>query len=388
MDSTWELTSSMAAFKPYDRPSSARPLLVCGIHRRLSDKQIEKRTSKVIYHRSHGSNEKPGSCICDYTEFPELLSERLNSQKMPCSIPSHGKSFMDLPTEMRIKCYEAALISPDSIEFCPMPFNFTGRAPSGKEAQDAFDDAWCPVEVYHTQLIARFCARAKLLRVSKTINAEATPVFYGGNHFAFSNISGWVGLLLFMYRIGMHNCRLLRRMTVCHPLLMVKPQSLKADDHFRRSIVALFFPSSAHSWGFLPARWFDHGRPMDGKLVLEKISKLKELNIIVDCPQTMGMWDGEAERDLVEGFARPFLDENKFVDLQVTVLEMWEEGKGKNELFVEGEDGLAPDVVRVHNEWSDKGRVHGGGRRRRWKFGKDRLWRRIVPEVPDVDDSW
>jgi hypothetical protein len=85
MDSTWDNTTwdGLTALGIPERDPDARPLLLCGSHRRLSDTQVEARRrarNPVIYHRKFKKSQRPGSCICDYTEFPKLLDERLASR--------------------------------------------------------------------------------------------------------------------------------------------------------------------------------------------------------------------------------------------------------------------------------------------------------------------
>jgi hypothetical protein len=152
-----------------------------------------------------------------------------------------------------------------------------------------------------------------------------------------------------MYTIGIDKCRLLRHITVRHPLLIVMPRSLKSDEHFRRSIVALRFPPPEQSWGFLPARWFDKGKPKkDVILVLEKITGLRELNIVVDWPSNVFLQSEPGfEEDFTRTLAQPVIDQSKFDNLSVTLLQSVRKG--------DKVDDLASRVVEMHNStWKNE----------------------------------
>lgn len=56
-----------------------------------------------------------------------------------------------------------------------------------------------------------------LLRVSKQINRETSPMFYGLNTFQFTNRQGWIVLEAFLYTIGVTNRRNVTNLVVCYP---------------------------------------------------------------------------------------------------------------------------------------------------------------------------
>ncbi|KAK3068935.1 hypothetical protein LTR53_013113 [Teratosphaeriaceae sp. CCFEE 6253] len=130
--------------------------------------------------------------------------------------------FFDLPRELRDVIYSLALI-PD------LPIEFAGLAPG--QAHDKF---WGQVEDYgqwwyHQRYELEIAPSLQLLRSSKQVCAEATPILYG-QPCRFINQAGWITLNNWLRRIGSGKSGLLRHITICHPALSTYPESRYGAD--------------------------------------------------------------------------------------------------------------------------------------------------------------
>lgn len=218
---------------------------------------------------------------------------------------------MDMPLELRIRVNEVALVSPEPVEFCPEPFYFDGTCTSKwQDWLEPFRASSKKNEEIMEEFVYPF---SRLMRVSKTIHEEASKVFYGQNEFRFSNVSGWVGLDLFLYQIDLVKCSLLRNVTVCHPALSVRPTTLGTAPHFLRGMNELNprLPRDAPSL-YHYERWFDKTNGEDATRVLEKAGKLQYLQYVLPA----------GRRELVPELTDMCVDAARFEGLRISVLSL------------------------------------------------------------------
>ncbi|KAF2167971.1 hypothetical protein M409DRAFT_53909 [Zasmidium cellare ATCC 36951] len=247
-------------------------MMLCGKHvsppNILEHSGFRLELRKERYFRPLLPGEKHGDRLCDYYGFPELLQER---KQISPEVKTPKKPFplFKLPAELRVKVYEYAVTSDEAIEFCPEPYFYSGLGPKHRRKGDWWDD-FDHAKAYHKQAMKRAAGCAALLRVNKQLCSEATPVFYGENEFRFSNVTGWIGLDLFLYKIGLEN----------HPQCLRVPTSLKQGRDFDDGSPFHRLPD-ANRPGFLyDTRWFDEEISIDPLLILQKAGKLQHLRLI------------------------------------------------------------------------------------------------------------
>ena len=80
--------------------SVANSFMVCGKHRRpLALRKAAagtKSPDRPRYTRRLQHGDKRGSCVCDYTDFPELLRERQNAQHIVGGLDRIGMAVLTL----------------------------------------------------------------------------------------------------------------------------------------------------------------------------------------------------------------------------------------------------------------------------------------------------
>lgn len=111
---------------------------------------------------------------------------------------------MQLPPEIRLQVYSYNLVQDSPIELWP-------HARSNTTYTSVFFRR-CAFEYYR-----RITASLYLLRVCKTINEEASGIFYGHNEFRFSGLNAWMVLDAFAHTIGPHHFELIRHLIVHVP---------------------------------------------------------------------------------------------------------------------------------------------------------------------------
>lgn len=121
---------------------------------------------------------------------------------------------------------------------------------------------------------------AALLRVNKQLCSEATPVFYGENEFRFSNVTGWIALDFFLYKIGLDKSSMLRQVTVCYPQCLRVPTSLKQGRDFDGGSPFLRVYEINKPGFTYETRWFDEEITIDPLLILQKAGKLQRLCLV------------------------------------------------------------------------------------------------------------
>lgn len=194
-------------------------------------------------------------------------------------------------------------------------------------------------------------------RVSKQGAEESRNIFYEKNEFRFSNTSGWVALELFMFTIGMANCRKLRKITVSHPDCTVLPETCTGDLHFWSSIIIFGPPKLGTAGIFYPNRWYNLPLSMDPKLVLEKIPDLQRLKVVIP-------WDALVNTRPLPAHlhAIDVIDASRFDRLQLTVVSL----KSEQDTGTAYDAGTsaAVAVVETHNKaninhaWRAEERIH------------------------------
>lgn len=181
---------------------------------------------------------------------------------------------MRLPTELRIKIYETALVYNEAIEFCPEPFEYDRTTYDTYKMTVFQHEDWADVNLIPF---------VRLMRANKKVHEEASSIFYGQNEFRFTNVTGWNTLDRFFYQIGLEKCRMIRNLTVCHPVMQILPKTHGAADKFKLGTRA-----NAVSWhsmdkmypGFMMRWWEGYRKGKDVKLVLHKMPKLRQLQFI------------------------------------------------------------------------------------------------------------
>ncbi|EKG11462.1 hypothetical protein MPH_11477 [Macrophomina phaseolina MS6] len=113
-------------------------------------------------------------------------------------------SFLEIPIEIRIQIYSVLLKS-------PAPFELWDKT---EIANDYYSPAWEQIRKYASAL-------PTLLRLNKSINAEAAQVFYGANEFRISRHDAWLFLNSFLSTVG-ENARFLRKLTVHVPFMQFR----------------------------------------------------------------------------------------------------------------------------------------------------------------------
>lgn len=156
----------------------------------------------------------------------------------------------------------------------------------------------------------------QLLRVSKQVYEDVRTIFYGLNHFKFTNGTGWVALDMFLGSLTAKNRSLLRHITVRHPLHDLPPLPL---NKFLNGILRLKHGSDKphgvidqHPW--LHPYWILSRGQRIARVVsaLEDIPRLKTLTLVLPC-QSPSWW---ARIEIVD-YTR--VDHRKFENLTISI---------------------------------------------------------------------
>ncbi|CAK4032794.1 Hypothetical predicted protein [Lecanosticta acicola] len=312
--------------------------LACGQHKRVPRLPGIKKLKPPRPLRRLLPGETPGSCLCHYTEYPELLKERRADRAKSATDSQQPFRLLDLPAELRLQIYGEMLSMPGGVEFCPAPWIFEGTAPGGNIGRKAFDENWDPISEHHYEKHKQLSMAARVLRASKQIYREAKPVFYGENEWRFTSTSGWIGLDAFMYQIGLENCKLLRNITVCHPGFTVLPLTLAGERHFWSSIVGFHYLSYAGT--FLSRRWFEEPLTGEPAAILQKFGMLRNLDFVI--PRSLFGANAPFTGDVV--------DQSRFHNLNITQVSL----SSQSAEDVEG-PSWASIFVAAHNANIGKG---------------------------------
>jgi len=132
--------------------------------------------------------------------------------------------FLRLSAEIRNIIYDFALVKNDPINFWPASEDVditagprASRATGVNGGPRYYSGDTMPVAAEILAMRQRLAVN--LLRTCKTINAEATAVFYGGNDFRFTMEDGWVPLHHFLTTIGKQNRGHIKSVSVFVPIL-------------------------------------------------------------------------------------------------------------------------------------------------------------------------
>ena len=148
-----------------------------------------------------------------------------------CSITEDNESstsfhrFLDLPHELRDKIYSYVLVPDSPIEFAPIyvSIEYGGEVPRlahlhKYSEQSLFWNGEHGGRYHRDRYMSQIQPSLMLMRVSKQIKLEATPVYYG-QEFRFTNPQGWHILHHWLKIIGHKNRQLLRHLVVGYPAL-------------------------------------------------------------------------------------------------------------------------------------------------------------------------
>ena len=116
-------------------------------------------------------------------------------------------NFFDLPGELRNIIYELVLVSDIPVELASIWVGHRACQAYRKGIED-LGDHWS-LQRYYQEVQPSL----SLLRVSKQINEEASPIYYGQD-FRFTNQSGWHILYHWLVLIGDKNRAMVRHITV------------------------------------------------------------------------------------------------------------------------------------------------------------------------------
>ena len=129
-----------------------------------------------------------------------------------------GFCFPRLPAEIRNKIYRLALVQPQPIELWP-----TNEVAFAKDFDIIPEEDPTPensaVLVRAAFNHVRSNSVVAILRASKMIYKEATPIFYGENEFRFSMDLGWMPMFHFLFTIGKRNRGMISRLAVFAPIM-------------------------------------------------------------------------------------------------------------------------------------------------------------------------
>lgn len=204
-----------------------------------------------------------------------------------------------------------ALAFDKPIELCPEPWKYVGGSVGDDRASHSWYDKYKRAVEYHDAYM-RTNSAIGLLSTSKQISREASPYLYSENEFRFTNSNGWIILDHFLYTIGLEKCKMLRKVTVCHPDFSVLPSSKTSDGNgFREGSIGIYALPIREDGFSYSDRWFESPMTKDPTLVLEKVPELEHLRIIIPMERSLV--------DQQEGRVRALVDQQKFKDLKITL---------------------------------------------------------------------
>ncbi|ORY06388.1 hypothetical protein BCR34DRAFT_590629 [Clohesyomyces aquaticus] len=197
------------------------------------------------------------------SSYPVLYEELKYSYRFP------RKPFriLDLPTEIRFRIYEFALVFDEPIEIWPE----TGDPRHGN--RKAMYKNFRALKRNHSQ----WGRNVKLLRTCMLIHAEAGEVYYGNNAFRFSAMNGWMVANAFLYHIGHGHYKHITSLTVPLPFeYWTTTGVFKCIDS--KSSLQKFI-------GMIPFKCppdLDYGQSFyDVCLAMKKLGKLRTLNLVL-----------------------------------------------------------------------------------------------------------
>ncbi|KAK5746931.1 hypothetical protein LTR17_000562 [Elasticomyces elasticus] len=181
--------------------------------------------------------------------------------------------FFDLPREIRDVIYELALVQHPPVELVGLQW-------------------------YSERYQEQIAPAAQLLRTSKQICEEATPIWYG-QPFRFSNQSGWIVLGQWLDRIGAKNCALLKDITVCHTVGSTTPPYYNNGNgpDLRYDLLAPFglgATPTRNTWSMDPKE-MRFGDTMEVVInygpMLESMPGLRHLRLVLEGTMAAREWD-------------------------------------------------------------------------------------------------
>ncbi|KAL8698782.1 MAG: hypothetical protein Q9224_001694 [Gallowayella concinna] len=136
-----------------------------------------------------------------FDDFTWMLSSA--NLETPKPMPKEPFSFMKLPLELRHMVYREALVMPWPLLVSPHPWNWQmcPHRCSIKPVEGGRRRDYCP------------SATCQILQVSKTLYAEAMPVFYGENTFKLGNLES---LCFFLTKLKPVNRRSIKSLMVTY----------------------------------------------------------------------------------------------------------------------------------------------------------------------------
>ena len=224
-----------------------------------------------------------------WAKYPKLFGERKF-----CKVPTNARTskhchssaqspqaqnnpnstgFFDLPLELRDQIYRELLVLDEAIELWPIGEHVLKTDPDDNDSM--YIKYIKPGAVYathHRELRRRLWP--KVLRVCKTVNVEASRIFYGNNEFRFSGGLGWTMLNSFLRTIGPSSCRMMRHLSVIAPGLDAQHESKSAARRLESIL------SGKH---VLPQVFFDYAREVTSavQLIRDEMPDLRKLDLLI-----------------------------------------------------------------------------------------------------------
>ncbi|KAK5745798.1 hypothetical protein LTR17_001300 [Elasticomyces elasticus] len=197
--------------------------------------------------------------------------------------------FFDLPRELRDVVYELSLVQHPPIELA-------GLVPGLSHYSFWHEDEACS-QWYSERYQEQIAPAAQLLRTSKQICEEATPIWYG-QPFRFSNQSGWIILGQWLDRIGSRSCALLKDITVCHPFSSSEPPYPGGNGPDLEATLLAPFGLEAtptpNTWSVDPKkmRFGDYvDVTINHEPILKSMSGLRHLRLVLEGGLAAGSWN-------------------------------------------------------------------------------------------------
>ena len=223
------------------------------------------------------------------------------------------KSFLDLPAELRNIIYEQALVQKEPIELAPLQFShddvnrtirpdYLPLSPEAVKFARRFLIPDFTAERYHKwRYENEIQPSLALLRVSRQINNEASPLFYG-QEFRFTSEMGWHILHEWLQTIGPKIRQFVRHLTVVHPAISEYNDMYLEEEWHRRwvfkptgamiSPVALDMPRQAllskQEDDESIIQWMEEKDPTTILLSLKDLKSLRFVLLTADCCLAFG----------------------------------------------------------------------------------------------------
>ena len=236
-------------------------------------------------------------------------------------------SFLDLPAELRCNVYHFALVPETPIEFAPLKL----ESFSPCELHPHGGGMWFSADTWHRERYEGYILPSLgLLRVSKLVNREATP-FYYGQEFRFTGDLGWHTLHHWLRLIGPANRQMVKHITVNHPAnsrFLIEEMldhggeiSDTVEDVLRISPVRLEYPDLENGSGARREADISELREWetqsDPTSMLASMSELRSLRLV--------LWTGHATGHLYHAYPTHPINSMKFPSaphLQISCLNL------------------------------------------------------------------